>query len=211
MGIRQIFVRFAGCNMQCEFCDVETPFPAKQFSVDKLTSILKQISENTGDHHSISFTGGEPLLQNEFLKNLIPRLKEMPLKIYLETNATLPASLKDIIDFVDIVALDFKLPSATGGRAYWNEHREFLGIARKKDCFVKSVITNETKDKDIQKAIDIIREVDENILFILQPVWPIKGVEQVKRGLLFDYLFLAEKRLKNTRVMPQMHKFLGLK
>ncbi len=212
MGIKQIFVRFAECNLNCRFCDLETAFPPKEFSVDKLLSIIKQICQNCGDHHSVSLTGGEPLLYKEYLKCLLPRIKESDLlKVYLETNATLTDSLKEVIAFVDIIAADFKLPSSTGSRPCWEEHKRFLAVARKKNCFVKAVITSQTKSSDIQKAVDIIRNVDSDLLLVLQPVWPLKDIERVNNKLLFDYLFLAEKRLKNVRIMPQMHKVLGVR
>lgn len=213
VGIKQIFIKFAKCNLKCGFCDLERNLPPKEFSVEKLLSIVKQICQNTGDHHSISLTGGEPLLYKDFLKGFLPGLKEreLGLKVYLETNSTLPDSLKEVIDFVDIIAADFKLPSSTGDKAYWREHKEFLDIARKKNCFIKAVITNQTEDADVKKAIKIITNVDKDILLVLQPVWPIRDIERASNRLLFDYLFLAEKRLNNVRIMPQVHKILRIR
>ncbi|MFH1752615.1 MAG: 7-carboxy-7-deazaguanine synthase QueE [Candidatus Omnitrophota bacterium] len=211
MGVKQIFLRFARCNLNCRFCDLKKPFSSKEFSVSKMISIVKQISQNSGEHHSISLTGGEPLMYRDYLKALLPELKEMGHKIYLETNSTLVDSLKDVLDLVDIVAADFKLPSSTGVGEYWREHKAFIGLAKKKNCFVKIVITNQTEAKDVKKAIDIISKVDGNMLMVLQPVWPVEGVERAKNKQLFDYLFLAEKRLKNVRIMPQMHKVLGVR
>jgi len=211
MGTKQIFVRFAKCNLKCGFCDLERVFPAKEFSADKLASIVKQISHNSGEHHSVSLTGGEPLLYSDYLKDFLPRLKEMRMKVYLDTNSTLPGKLKEVLDLVDIVAADFKLPSSTGDKAYWREHEEFIDIARVKNCFVKIVITNRTEVSDVKKAIDVISGINKNMLVVLQPVWPVRGVEQAKTKTLFDYLFLAEKKLKNVRIMPQMHKVLGIR
>lgn len=208
MGIRQIFVRFAKCNLKCRFCDVEPVFSAKEFSVNKLLSIVKQICENCGAHHSVSLTGGEPLLYREFLKGFLPPLKEIGIKAYLETNGTLPDNLREVIEYVDIIAMDFKLPSSTGDKDCWREHKEFLNIAKEKNCFVKAVITSETNEADIKKAIDIVHDMDRNILLVLQPVWPVRDVKEANKRRLFDYLFLAEKRLRNVRIMPQMHKIL---
>lgn len=210
MGTKQIFIRFAKCNLKCRFCDLENIFPSKEFSVNKILSIIKQICYNSGEHHSVSLTGGEPLLYREYLKVLLPKIKETGVKIYLDTNSTLPNHLRDVIDMIDIVAIDFKLPSSTGDKAYWKEHKEFIDIARKKNCFIKVVITNQTKESDIKKAIDIAAAVDNKILMVLQPVWPIRDIERAKSKLLFDYLFLAEKKLENVRIIPQMHKILGV-
>ncbi len=211
MGTKQIFIRFAKCNLKCRFCDLERIFPPKEFSADKMISIIKQISYNSGKHHSVSLTGGEPLLYKEYLKDLLPRIRETGLKVYLDTNSTLPGHLSEIMDMVDIIAADFKLPNSTGDRGYWREHKDFIKIARGKNCFIKVVITNETKNSDVAKAVNIISGVDSNMLMVLQPVWPVEGVEKAKNKVLFDYLFLAEKKLKNVRIIPQMHKVLGVK
>lgn len=211
IGIKQIFIKFAECNLRCRFCDIDASFPPKEFSAAKLLSVVKQICENSGDHHSVSLTGGEPLLHVEFLKGFLPEVRKTGLKIYLETNATMPTQLTEIIEFVDIVAADIKLPSSTGNKAFWNEHAEFIKIAGKKNCFVKVVITNDTTQNDIKKAINIIRKVNKNLLLVLQPVSPAKGVEKPSSKLLIDYLFMAEKRLGNVRILPQIHKILGVR
>ncbi len=176
-----------------------------------MLSIIKQIRHNSGEHHSVSLTGGEPLLHKEYLKEFLPKLREMGLKTYLDTNSTLPGHLKEIIDLIDIVAVDFKLPSSTGDKAYWPEHKRFIDVARKKSCFIKVVVTDQTCDADVKKAVDITASVDKDILLVLQPVWPIRDVKRAKNKQLFDYLFLAEKKLNNVRIMPQMHKVLGVK
>ena len=211
MGTKQIFVRFAGCNMSCRFCDLERILPAKSFSSEKITSIVKQLTFNCGEHHSIALTGGEPLLYKDFLKEFIPGLKEMGFKIYLDTNATLPKQLEEVIDRVDIVAADLKLPSSTGEKAYWHEHKEFIEIAKRKNCFVKVVVTSGTAEADFVKAVDIVAGADKSMLMVIQPVWPVRDVERPRTKLLFDLLFLAEKRLTNVRIMPQMHKVLGVR
>jgi organic radical activating enzyme len=211
MGTKQVFIRFAGCNMKCAFCDLEAVFPPKSFTVDKMLSVVKQIRFTSGQHHSVSLTGGEPLLNKDYLKRLLPRLRETGLKIYLETNSTLPANLREVIEFIDIVSADFKLPSSTLERAYWGEHREFIEIAKSRNCFVKIVVTNNTKPEDIERAVDIASSVDKKMLMVIQPVWPVKGIDRVKNRLLFDYLFMAEKKLENVRIMPQMHKVLRAK
>ncbi|MBL7068341.1 MAG: 7-carboxy-7-deazaguanine synthase QueE [Candidatus Omnitrophica bacterium] len=213
VGIKQIFIKFAACNVTCKFCDLERNLPPKEFSIEKLLSVVKQICVNSGDHHSMSLTGGEPLLYKNFLKDFLPRIKKehKDLKVYLETNSTLVHSLKEIIDFVDIIAMDFKLPTSTGTKDYWKEHKEFLSVARKKNCFVKVVITNETRESDIKKAVNVICGIDKDLLLVLQPVWPVRNIERAKTSLLFDYLFLAERRLNNVRIMPQMHKVLRVR
>src|SRR3989338_4667728 len=149
VGRRQIFLRFAGCNIRCGYCD--TDFSAKDIvSVGELLKRIKYLDRKFGPHRSISFTGGEPLLHTEFLKKLLPRLKKTGFKIYLETNGTLPDALKGIIRFVDIVAMDIKLPSAAKEKPFWQAHKKFLNIAKRKEAFVKIVVTKSTGQADFK-------------------------------------------------------------
>ena len=64
VGERQIFVRLFGCNLNCKFCDTKL----ERFDEYTAPELLDRILEFRGNYHSISFTGGEPLLQKDFLK-----------------------------------------------------------------------------------------------------------------------------------------------
>ena len=85
----------------------------------------------------MSLTGGEPLLQKDFLKGLLSLFKESRMISYLETNGILYKELQSIIDDIDIIAMDFKLPSSTKCRSFWDEHKRFLEVALRKEVFIK--------------------------------------------------------------------------
>ena len=212
-GARQIFIRFKRCNMACEFCDTPNGGTAKEYSPAVLMREIKALDESKGPHHSISLTGGEPLMYAEFLKSFLPLLKREGFKSYLETNGTLPDELEGVIDLIDIVAMDFKLPSSTGLGAYWKEHFKFLKIAARKKVFVKSVITADTKKDDIEEAIRLIKMVNKNIPFIMQPAEFAKNFDKrVSSSRLLEFLDIALKNeIENSRLIPQMHKIMGVK
>ena len=100
VGQKQIFVRFCKCNLKCDFCDTDfAPKDAKTYTTDELFDELDKINCNT-----VSFTGGEPLMDVEFLKEFLIKYKsDLRKKIYLETNGILFEQLSEIIDYVDIV------------------------------------------------------------------------------------------------------------
>ncbi|MFH0772665.1 MAG: 7-carboxy-7-deazaguanine synthase QueE [Candidatus Omnitrophota bacterium] len=210
-GIPQIFVRFYGCNLNCAFCD--TP-GGKIFFEESLREILGRISSLAGDNRvkDISLTGGEPLLQADFINALAPRLNKRRHRIHLETNGTLPGELKKIVDFVDVVAMDVKLSSSTRGKSLWKEHREFLKIAQLKEVFVKVVITAETKISDFIKAVELVESVRKSVPFILQPVSGFNGFEKIAdSAFLIDLQRRALARLRDVRIIPQLHKIMGLR
>jgi len=105
--------------------------------------------------------------------------------------------------------MDIKLPSSTGGSAYWKDHFDFLKASGRKKVFVKSVITNKTTASDIKKAVSIIEEINKTAFFILQPVTINNRVQKIKKAR--EFLGLAGSRLDNVRLIPQVHKILGVK
>ena len=229
LGQLQTFVRFYGCNLRCGFCDERKKTKFKEYSAGELiATIIKEneahpglspefLGRNTEPrlqsgrmyNKVVSLTGGEPLLYAGFLKEALPRLKKKGFIVYLETNGTLKNKLLEIIDFLDIISMDIKLPSSTGDRAFWKAHYDFLKASRGKEVFVKSVITDKTTSSDIKKAVSIIEKVNKAIFFILQPVAcnnRIQKIEQVQ-----EFLGMSSSRLDNVRLIPQVHKILGVK
>ena len=208
LGVPQVFVRFYGCNLSCSFCD--TPLASyKTFTKD---SLMSKILAHDQPYHSLALTGGEPLCQADFLKEFLASYRLFYKKpVYLETNGTLHEELPKIIDFLDIIAMDIKLPSSAGERPLWEEHEKFLKIAKRKQVFVKTVITSSTSADDIMRAKDIISAESADIPLILQPVTPERKEKKAQEVTLRKFRDLAGKHLKKVEIMPQRHKEMGIK
>ena len=200
VGERHIFVRFCKCNLNCAFCDTDFDINnSKEFSSEELYKILKD-----NGCEVVSLTGGEPLLDVEFLKHFLKNYKEkLNKKIYLETNGTLPKNLEKIIDYVDIVAMDIKLESATQQKNNFPENDNFLDIASKKDVFIKVVFDKNIKENEIQEVIKLAKKYNKTV--VLQPKMPLdKDIDLYK---IFNDFY---KHYKNIRLICQTHKFLNL-
>ena len=210
-GLPQVFVRLFECNMHCVWCD--TPHSIgdgkREYKEIQGEELLAHVDELYDGCHSVSVTGGEPLVQADFLKGFCHALKASGKKVYLDTNGTLPEALKNIIKDVDIIAMDIKLPSSTKQKAYWAEHKEFLQIAQRKEVFIKTVISVDTKEEEVLKAARLVAQIDPKILFILQPNWL-----DMKKGVIEQCVAYQEscgKILKDVRILPQGHKFMKLR
>ena len=222
VGYRQLFVRLAGCNLSCDYCDTQevidlpknarcekTPgnrdffYTPRSISVEWLIDHINQ--QLLSPYHSVSFTGGEPLCQSEALRQVATQIAK---PVYLETNGSLSSALQHVIDVVDIIAMDIKLPSASGHQL-WNEHRNFLRIASQKDVFVKIVFCLQTTKDEIDKSIDIISSIDVNIPLVLQPVSPSERSASPTPEQVLAFQDHAMRSLRHVRVIPQTHKMIG--
>ncbi len=218
-GQPQIFVRFVGCNLRCDYCDTpenqSLDENQKYFSIETIIARIKEFSSKrlSGGEGSIpktvSLTGGEPLLYPNFLTKLLPEIKKLKLDVYLETNGTIPEAYEQVKKWVDVVSMDIKLPSASKTE-YWQEHKEFLKAAKDK-AFVKLVLTDKTKDEEIGKAIKIISEISPKIPFVLQPATPGKKSGSAAPYKIHVWLKDAREKLSDTSVLVQLQRFWGVK
>lgn len=201
IGYKQLFIRFCGCNLNCNYCDTEFGInDSKKYSAEELVNIIK---ENL-DCHSVSLTGGEPLLNIKFLKEFLPKSK---LPIYLETNGTLYKELAEVIDYVDYVSADIKLPSSTGLNPLWKEHDKFFDIASKKNIFAKAVFSKNITDDELRKTCELCKKYD--IELILQP--KMNGIiPDVKSDFMQKTLNSCLEQYKKVRLIPQVHKFIDV-
>ena len=204
LGEEQLFVRFFGCNLRCSFCDTHL----NTFIEYSPQELFEEIELYNGGFQSISFTGGEPLLQAEFLADVLKLLCHEGHKIYLETNGTLPGELQKLIKYISVVAMDIKLPSSTGMGVFWNFHRKFLEIASQKEVFIKMIICSATQEDDIQQAISLIKEVNKSAILILQPN---SAERDILKDKLRQYKDICRKEKLTACIIPQMHKIIGMK
>lgn len=203
VGYKQLFVRFCNCNLKCNYCDTEFSSNSDYLEFDAC-SLADEINKYT-DVHSVSLTGGEPLLSVEFLKELLPRVNK---KIYLETNATLPDKFLEIKPFVDIVSADIKLESATGIKDSYKFHDKFFEACRGKETFAKIVFNDKISEDEINICCELGKKY--GIELILQPEMN-EEVMTVTSDFCAQILDEFLKNYENVRLIPQVHKFLDVR
>ncbi|MFC1514668.1 7-carboxy-7-deazaguanine synthase QueE [Candidatus Omnitrophota bacterium] len=203
-GTPQIFLRFWGCDLACDFCDTR-PLRYTEISPE---SIWETLAAEPRYWETVALTGGEPLLQAEALGQICRRIKVEGRATYLETNGVLCEALETVIDDIDTIAMDFKLPSSTKGRAFWDEHRRFLSLARKREVFVKAVVTPATPEEEIIKSAELIAAIDKDIFLVLQPAFAFESVLWERLG---GFEQTAKEIIPHVRVIGQLHKHIGVR
>lgn len=220
-GEKQIFLRFARCNLACVYCDTDNSIGA-QIAVEETVSELERLRWSEGPIHSLSLTGGEPLLYPAAVQLVGEVARQAGLRVLLETNGTLPQAMRRARGAVDIVSMDLKLPSVGKTPAFWHEHAEFLQACRGLERYVKIVLSSEADESEFEQALDIIAGEDPRIPTVLQPVTPHMEVSSIseaslrpppKNGsVLWRRLQeLALSRLWDVRIQPQWHKMWNIR
>jgi 7-carboxy-7-deazaguanine synthase len=104
-GIPCAFIRLAGCNLSCRWCDTQYARP-KDAGVERSTDqIIETIWRMNYPH--VCITGGEPLLQKEELIPVLQTLKRLGKTIEIETNGTI--DFRDVQQYAS-VCMDVKCP-----------------------------------------------------------------------------------------------------
>lgn len=171
-----------------------------------LSDICSRLAARSVSRPVVSLTGGEPLLQADFLFEWI-RTVGSGFTLYLETSGIHHAEMSVLRNQVDIVSMDMKLPSSTGLRSFWEEHRRFLSASLGGEVFVKIVVTGSTTFEDVQTAAVLIAEQDGRIPLIIQPA---SGTFAPPPFRLLEFQETAMHSLEHVRVIPQVHTWLGL-
>jgi len=227
-GRRQLFVRLGGCPLRCRYCDTpESLVPAAEcrvlgpdglerrpnpFSPAALDALVTTLARVAPPLHAIAVTGGEPLLQADFLAAWLPA-RSTALPVLLETAGILPARLRRVLPWVAIVSLDLKCPSNTGERARWDEHEECLAaaVAAGRDVYVKMPVDETTSADDVVHGAALVARLAPGAPLFLTPITePDNGGLTVTPAALDHFHALASRLHPDVRILPQLHKVLGI-
>jgi len=235
VGERQVFVRLTGCNIRCTYCDqpealertagpcrIEVTAGRRDWSTESSPLSIDRVVESVAKlwdqvpHHSISLTGGEPLLQGARVEELLARLAAEGWPVMLETNGTLLAPLRRVGRVLAYVSMDLKLPSVDGERVAPATQAAFLtrAVASGATTWVKVVIGPDTDLAEFDAAIALVAQVSagrsDPIEVFLQPLTPFGAAPVAPPPDLV--LELHERALRihrRVRVVPQTHKAIG--
>ena len=210
-GQLALFVRFAGCNLNCAYCDTKWANEAEvsycEYTIDELYQMIKESKVK-----NITLTGGEPLIQPN-MDSLLKRLREdASLRIEIETNGSVDIqpflldtqsddiqahSVKSTVEDNVSFTLDYK---TSVSRMEDRMHMDNYVNLRTQDT-VKFVVGS---IRDLEKAKSIIEDyhlVEKGCGIYLSPCFG-----EIHPSEMVD--FLVEHRLNDVNVQLQLHKFV---
>jgi len=217
-GTKTMFVRMAGCHLKCYWCDTNYALAMNSgntYSIDQVKKMMKdQLQNNT---YKINFTGGEPLIQYEAVKDLAKFTKEeLGLRTYIESSCYDVNRFNKIIHYIDICKIEFKTKDSEAVDIKHYEHllNNEIGCLRtaienKKITFIKIVVSNYTTAREFKKLIEIIFNTvksEELAGFIIQPT---NNINEPTVDRLLQFYDLIYPRYNEVRIIPQLHKIIG--
>ncbi len=187
-GLPCVFVRLAGCNLRCNYCD--TTYSYKSEITLSTNDVIAKVKEYD-PVKLVEITGGEPLIQPEVFQ-LIRLLHENDHSILLETNGSI--LLKEVPDYV-IKIVDVKCPGSGEENSFILENLEFINKEKDEIKFVLSDNFDYNWAKDFVMKYNLI---DYEILF--SPV-----LEKLESQKLAKWI--TEDKL-TVRMHLQLHKLI---
>jgi 7-carboxy-7-deazaguanine synthase len=202
-GLPCVFVRTAGCNLRCVWCDSEYTFKGGQrMSLDDVAAEVYRLSPDGG---LVEITGGEPMLQESQVVALMERLLAAGYTVLLETSGE---RLLDKVPAAVVKIVDVKCPHSGEGDTFRAENLQHLKARDE----VKFVLASR---RDYEFAREFIREhaLSAKVAsVILSPAFRKDATgERDSSHCLLDPRELAEWILADglqARLGLQIHKFI---
>ncbi|KYH28149.1 MULTISPECIES: pyruvate formate-lyase-activating protein [Clostridium] len=205
-GIRTV-VFFQGCPLRCAYChnpDTWNMQGGMEFTPEELLKKIlrfKPYFEKSGG--GVTFSGGEVLLQPDFLLEILKLCKENNIHTTLDTSGFGLGKYDEILKYTDLVILDIKHVDDTGYKNLTGQEKkgldEFLKALSKSGTklWIRHVVVPKVTDSEehISKLAHIIKQIDNVEKVELLPYHTLGVNKYDKLGL--DYL------LKDTSPMDK--------
>lgn len=191
-GIR-VVIFMQGCNLRCIYCHnpetwckEEKNLMSVEEVVNKVLKYKNYISKNGG----VTFSGGEPLLQSEFIYECIKKIKEENMHVCIDT-AGIGYNYEKLIDLVDLFIVDVKSSIAS-------QYKEITG--HKINDFYRFMDLLQEKEKKIwirQVIVPTLNDTTENVIHLANYINTLKNIEKVE---LLPYHTLGKEKYEKMNI-----------
>lgn len=192
-GIRTV-VFLNGCKLRCLFCHNPEMFIKKENNYTP-EELVKKIIRNKPyfkrNNGGVTFSGGEPLLQIDFLIKVCKLLKQENIHIALDTSGVGNGNYEELLNLVDLVIFDIKAIDEKGYEFITGQKQDeslkFLDVCQKlnKNMWLRQVI------------VPNINDTEEYIYKLSNFIKPLKNIEKIE---LLPYHTMAIKKYEKMNI-----------
>uniref|UniRef100_A0A7V3ZXS9 7-carboxy-7-deazaguanine synthase n=1 Tax=candidate division WOR-3 bacterium TaxID=2052148 RepID=A0A7V3ZXS9_UNCW3 len=199
IGAPSVFVRFGGCNLRCTFCDTAySSFPeyAGNWISLEVSEIIRKIHEIRGSAYNLVLTGGEPLLQQKALKELIGKVQSFFPSIEVETNGTiLPMELFEMPNIFYNVSVKLANSGVKEEQRIVDEPLDFFSNYER--AYFKFVVEDEKDVKEVLRIVEKYYISPQRVLLMPLSVNPVQLEDNANKviELCLKYGFRYSDRL----------------
>lgn len=204
-GVR-VVIFLQGCPLRCIFCHNPETWQSNSnitMTPQETLDFINKYKNYFGEDGGVTFSGGEPLLQPEYLKEVLKLCKDNNIHTCLDTSGMYTKDVYEILEYVDLVILDIKATDNENYKKITNQNidkfLEFLNICKElnKKLWLRQVI---------------VPGINDNIEYIYKLKNFIKDINYEKIELLPYHTMALSKyeklnipyKLKNVKAMDKL-------
>ncbi len=177
-GLR--FVIFMqGCNLKCKYCQNRDTWDTKagtEYEVDQIVEKILRYKNYIKNNGGVTISGGEPLLQQDFLIELFKKLKKYKIHTCIDTSGqvVITDKLKELIDLTDLFLVDIKCIND-------EVCKELTGLSNKLELEFIKYLSDNNKDMWIRQVlVPTITDNEEDLKALATFIKSLKTVKKVE-------------------------------
>ncbi len=162
-GVRYV-VFFQGCNLRCGCChnpETQALIGGTEYTAEEIVKYAERYKSYFGKEGGITLSGGEPLLQPEFAKDIFAGCKSRGINTCLDTSGSLlNGKVKELLSVTDRVLLDIKYPTD-------EQYRKYVGCSIETPLSFLSYLNGQGIPTTLRQVIiPTLNDTDDNIEFL---------------------------------------------
>lgn len=193
-GMRLV-VFLSGCKLRCLYCHNPETWVMENFkreiSSDEVLKLFNKYKVYYGETGGVTFSGGEPLLQSEFVLETTKLLKNNGVHVAIDTAGVTDKDYGELLDLVDLVILDVKAVESV-------EYNHITG--QKIDKFKKFLSDCVNKNKKLWLRQVVVPGINDDEAHVLKLKEFAQNIPNIERIELLPYHSMAVSKYKDLNL-----------
>lgn len=227
VGATQLFIRLASCEAECRLCSArgapkaDESFLMRPWPGPKLISVSNPVTPEKllqkieaafplNIFHSVSFIGGEPLCQPEYISTLAALLRKKGMRTYADTRATNKNDFLKLYPLIDYWSLTIGNPGTR--TAMLRNNNRLAGILEEispANCYLRLILNSDDDPEDYLQMFSQLCLEDYTLVVQPNSIAPAR-INDWDTGTILEWIKIFQPFFAQIRWIPQVHKLLRI-